>query len=58
MKNIGRYFWRILLQQGVLVDYEFIQSHPKIHDGQNHDGIIFGVGPVKVFRPRKILPDA
>src|SRR5216684_3671416 len=37
---------------------EYIQSYPKVHDGQNHYRVIFSIGPIKVFRTSEILLDA
>jgi len=37
----------------------FYPELPKgLHDGQNHDGIIFGVDTIKIFCTRRVFLDA
>jgi hypothetical protein len=58
MEEAGRNFGRIFFQQGALADCDSIESCPKIHDGQNHNRIIFGVVLIEIFGAREILLDA
>jgi|SRR6266702_1470966 len=57
MKEISRNFRCIIPQEETLSDSQSIQCFPKIHDSQNHDGVLLGIGSVDLLRAGEILFD-